>query len=209
MISVEQHLGPDPRAPSRSSRPSSSGVLDAQGCVLAADVAGPRVAARLHQLGDGRVCRARRRRRRRQPRSARSSCRSSTTSPPATPTPLSLATGPDHADHDRRPDAAGRRRRRAGRGDRRRAWCGWQSASAARSGQHVREEGEDVEAGDVRPARAAPCSGPGRSPCWPPPASPGCGWCPRPRVVVLSTGDELVEVGPHARLRPDRRLQLA
>ena len=59
----------------------------------------------------------------------------------------------------------------------------------------MREVGEDVEAGDVvlrrgtllGPGQIALARG-GRH-------SPRCGSCPRPRVVVVSTGDELVEVG--------------
>lgn len=62
------------------------------------------------------------------------------------------------------------------------------------SGQHVREEGDDVHAGDVvlrkgtllGPAQIALLAAAGLS---------RIRVVPRPRVVILSTGDELVEVG--------------
>jgi len=61
-------------------------------------------------------------------------------------------------------------------------------------GQHVREAGEDVEQGDVV-LRQGTLLGPGQIALL---AAAGLGRLrvvPRPRVVVLSTGDELVEVG--------------
>ena len=81
-------------------------------------------------------------------RSRRSCCRSSTTSPPATPTRCSLATGPDHADHDRRAAAAGRRRRRPRRGRPTAAWCESVLATAPRPGQHVRRWARTSHAGE-------------------------------------------------------------
>ena len=69
-----------------------------------------------------------------------------------------------------------------------------QVRAAAAVGQHVREAGEDVEQGDVV-LRKGTLLGPGQIALL---AAAGLGRLrvvPKPRVVVLSTGDELVEVG--------------
>ena len=102
--------------------------------------------------------------------------------------------GADDADHDRRADAARGRRRRAGRGDRRRAWSRVAGpAPAVAPGQHVRAPARTSRAGDVvlrrrHAARARPDRAAGRGR-----RRAGCAVRPKPRVVVLSTGDELVE----------------
>ena len=69
-------------------------------------------------------------------------------------------------------------------------------AITARSvvGQHVREEGEDVEAGRVV-LRRGTLLGPGQIALLAAAGVARLRVVPRPRVVVLSTGDELVEVG--------------
>ncbi len=61
-------------------------------------------------------------------------------------------------------------------------------------GQHVREAGEDVEAGTVV-LRAGTLLGPGQIALLAASGVARVRVAPRPRVVVLSTGDELVEVG--------------
>ena len=62
------------------------------------------------------------------------------------------------------------------------------------SGQHVREAGEDVEAGDVV-LRRGTLLGPGQIALLAAAGIARVRVVPRPRVVVISTGDELVEVG--------------
>jgi molybdopterin molybdotransferase len=61
-------------------------------------------------------------------------------------------------------------------------------------GQHVRETGEDVEAGTVV-LRRGTLLGPGQIALAAAAGVSRVAVVPRPRVVVLSTGDELVEVG--------------
>jgi molybdopterin molybdotransferase len=61
-------------------------------------------------------------------------------------------------------------------------------------GQHVREEGEDVEAGTVL-LRRGTLLGPGQIALLAAAGVARVRVVPRPRVVVISTGDELVEVG--------------
>lgn len=61
-------------------------------------------------------------------------------------------------------------------------------------GQHVREAGEDVEAGDVV-LRRGTLLGPGQIALLAASGVARLKVVPRPRVVVISTGDELVEVG--------------
>jgi molybdopterin molybdotransferase len=76
-------------------------------------------------------------------------------------------------------------------------------------GQHVREAGEDVEAGDVV-LRRGTLLGPGQIALLAASGVARLKVVPRPRVVVISTGDELVEVGLFHRFRhyrgADRRL---
>lgn len=62
------------------------------------------------------------------------------------------------------------------------------------TGQHVRETGEDVEAGAVV-LRRGTLLGPGQIALLAAAGVPRLRVVPRPRVVVVSTGDELVEVG--------------
>ena len=180
------------------------GVLDAQGCVLAGGRRGARLAARLHQLRDGRVCRARRR-----------------TSPAPAPSAGGAAGRQrhrrrqhqravarhraDHADHDRR--AACRRRRRGGPrgGDRRRGGPGQIRASrpgsASTSGRRARTSrpGTSSCAGHPARARADRPAGRGRR--------PGCGSC-RGRGSSSSRPATSSSRSAAPRLRPDRRLQL-
>ena len=61
-------------------------------------------------------------------------------------------------------------------------------------GQHVREAGEDVRAGEVI-LRAGALLGPGHIALLAAAGAARLRVVPKPRVVVLSTGDELVEVG--------------
>jgi molybdopterin molybdotransferase len=61
-------------------------------------------------------------------------------------------------------------------------------------GQHVRPEGDDVRAGDVV-LRSGTLLGPGQIALLAAAGLSRVRVVPRPRVVVLSTGDELVEVG--------------
>jgi molybdopterin molybdotransferase len=61
-------------------------------------------------------------------------------------------------------------------------------------GQHVREAGEDVEAGTVV-LRKGTLLGPGQIALLAAAGVPRVRVVPRPRVVILSTGDELVDVG--------------
>jgi molybdopterin molybdotransferase len=61
-------------------------------------------------------------------------------------------------------------------------------------GQHVREEGDDIHAGDVV-LRRGTLLGPGQIALLAAAGLSRIRVVPRPRVVVLSTGDELVEVG--------------
>jgi molybdopterin molybdotransferase len=61
-------------------------------------------------------------------------------------------------------------------------------------GQHIREEGDDVHAGDIVLRRGA-LLGPGQIALLAAAGLSRIRVVPRPRVVVLSTGDELVEVG--------------
>ncbi|WP_270889273.1 molybdotransferase-like divisome protein Glp [Pedococcus sp. 5OH_020] len=61
-------------------------------------------------------------------------------------------------------------------------------------GQHVRELGEDVEAGSVVLKRGT-LVGPGQIALLAAAGVPRLRVVPRPRVVVISTGDELVDVG--------------
>jgi molybdopterin molybdotransferase len=61
-------------------------------------------------------------------------------------------------------------------------------------GQHVREEGDDVHAGDVV-LRRGTLLGPGQIALLAAAGLSRIRVVPRPRVVILSTGDELVEVG--------------
>ena len=61
-------------------------------------------------------------------------------------------------------------------------------------GQHVRETGEDVESGDVV-LRRGTLLGPGQIALLAAAGIARVRVVPRPRVVVISTGDELVEVG--------------
>jgi molybdopterin molybdotransferase len=63
-------------------------------------------------------------------------------------------------------------------------------------GQHVREEGDDVHAGDVV-LRRGTLLGPGQIALLAAAGLSRIRVVPRPRVVILSTGDELVEVGAH------------
>ena len=60
--------------------------------------------------------------------------------------------------------------------------------------QHVRAQGSDVKAGDLA-LEAGTVLGPRRSACWPRSAAARSSVRPRPRVVVLSTGSELVQPG--------------
>ena len=108
---------------------------------------------------------------------------------------FALSPGHGGPDHDRRAGAAGRRRGRAGRVDRRRASPPCGSPRRRSSTQHVRHKGEDVQTGDVlledgtrpRPAPARPARlASGRS---------QVRSRPRPRVVIMSTGAELREPG--------------
>ena len=109
--------------------------------------------------------------------------------------------------HDGRADARRRRRGRDGRAHARRRRRPRRSSRPPSSGEHVRRAGGDVEAGDLvfaardaaRRRRTSECSR--ASTC----TSVTC--IPRPRVGVISTGDELVErgtarAGPHSRLQP-------
>jgi molybdopterin molybdotransferase len=61
-------------------------------------------------------------------------------------------------------------------------------------GQHVREEGDDIHAGDVV-LRRGTLLGPGQIALLAAAGLSRIRVVPRPRVVILSTGDELVEVG--------------
>jgi molybdopterin molybdotransferase len=65
---------------------------------------------------------------------------------------------------------------------------------ASALGQHVREAGEDVEQGTVI-LRRGTLLGPGQIALLAAAGVPRVRVVPRPRVVVVSTGDELVEVG--------------
>ena len=192
VISVEQHLD---RILStvKVIRPFELGVLDAQGCVLAADVeARGSLPGFTNSAMDGYAVHA-------------ADVATASADAPGRPARRQRHRGgqhqgavardrPDHADHDRRPDAARRRRGRARRGDRRGRRPGRRSGSAGPSARTCARP-----ARTSRPATSscagAPCSGPGRSPCSRRPGIARVRVVPRPRVVVISTGDELVEVG--------------
>ena len=62
-----------------------------------------------------------------------------------------------------------------------------------RLGEHIRRRGEEVRAGDVVLC-AGEVVGPPPSGCWPRPATRRCSVYRRPRVAIISTGSELVEV---------------
>ena len=97
------------------------------------------------------------------------------------------------ADPRRRRHHRADRERRARRGDRATIFDG------PPAGQHIRPSGEDVRAGQVLvPAGQAP----GRrrsSGCSPTPGSRTPASIPRPRVIVLSTGDELIRADRDSR----------
>ena len=111
------------------------------------------------------------------------------------------------ADHDRRPDAARRRRGRPDRGGHRGWWRRSRPGCRHAAGAHVRAAGHDTAAGRASwscPAALGPASVggarlAGARRAWPSAA--------RPRVAILSTGDELVAPGERARSGPDPRCQ--
>ena len=133
---------------------------------------------------------------------------------------------PGRPHHDRRPAAARRRGRRPRRVDRRRHWArarptAMRARSAAPEGAagevrvhrpaaaraHSARPGSDVQAGDRRPRARARSSARRRSACSPRSAAAPSRVRPRPRVVVMSTGSELVQPGEAVGPRPDLRLQ--
>ena len=69
------------------------------------------------------------------------------------------------------------------------------STRRSRPATHVRARRRRRRAGRRGVRRRAPCSARRTSACWPASASPTCRCRRRPRVGVLSTGDELVEGG--------------
>ena len=154
---------------------------------------GAAVAARVRQLGDGRVRRDRRRHRRRDTRAARVAARRrGHPGRPHRPAHTETRYGTPH--HDRRAAAAGRNRGGARRGHRRRD----------RHRRHPRERHSPVStsAAPARTSRRAPrCCGPARwspPPRWAWPPRSGLGELkvvPRQRVLVMSTGSELVAPG--------------
>ena len=174
------------------------------GCVLAEAVTSPRggAAVRQHAM-DGYAVRAADTAGAR--RGARSRCRWSATlaGRAAAPT-VAVGAGRGDADHDRRADARRRRRGRDGRAHRRgrRRTTVVRRSRRSAAGDHVRRAGDDV-AGRRRGrpgrhgARARPTSA-----CWPASAATEVAVVPRPRVGVLSTGDELVD--GRRRWRPAR-----
>ena len=150
--------------------------------------------ARLRQLGDGRVRRARRRRRRGAAEHARSRLPVVGEIAAGQSAPYALAAGHGGADHDRRTDAARAPTRRPGRVDRRRHRRR-SASSAARAGRSTSgARARTSQAGDLLLA-AGTVLGPRQVGLL---AAVGRGRVlvrPRPRVVVLSTGDELREPG--------------
>jgi molybdopterin molybdotransferase len=191
VISVEQHLNRI-LGTVRVIRPFELGVLDAQGCVLADDVAARgSLPGFTNSAMDGYAV------------YAADVATASTESPVVLPvvndiaagntSPLSLATGQTMrimtgAPMPRGADAIVPVEATDG---------GVVTVSVfERSvvGQHVREAGEDVEAGTVV-LRKGTLLGPGQIALLAAAGVPRVRVVPRPRVVVLSTGDELVDVG--------------
>ena len=106
-----------------------------------------------------------------------------------------LAPGHRAADHDRRPAARRRRRRRPGRAAPTAAPTSSRSATSCRPARHLRAAGEDIAAGDGGADRRRRRSAPPSSGLA---AAVGVTTLPvrrRPRVLVLSTGSELVAPG--------------
>ena len=190
MIAVEQHLARILDTV-RAVPPFDLGVLDAQGCVLAGDVtAQGQLPGFTNSAMDGYAVHA------------ADLEGASPEAPVVLPVvndiaagntnALSLATGQTMRIMTGAPMPRGRRRR-AHRADRRRGRPR-QPAHLAGAGQHVRHEGEDVRAGDVI-LRAGTLLGPGQIALLAAAGLARVRVVPRPRVVVLSTGDELVEPG--------------
>ena len=123
---------------------------------------------------------------------------------------VAVGAGRGDPHHDRRADARRRRRDRDGRAHRRVDGDDGRASItlAVEPGDHVRRAGGDLEAGRRRCSSRAPCSRPRTSACSRASASPRSRSYPRPRVGVLSTGDELVETRA-ARAGQDPRLQPA
>lgn len=191
MISVEQHLG----RILQTVRPVPSfdlGVLDAQGCVLATDVAANgQLPGFTNSAMDGYAVHA------------ADLAGASPESPVVLPVvndiaagntnALSLATGQTMrimtgAPLPRGADAVVPVEQTDG------GVVRVSLTAAPRPGQHVRLEGEDVHAGDCI-LRAGTLLGPGQIALLAAAGVPRVRVVPRPRVVVLSTGDELVEPG--------------
>ena len=116
------------------------------------------------------------------------------------PRRVELAAGPADPGHlllgrGRRAAAGRRRRRRAGRTGPTRAWPRSRSTTPPKRGYGVRRAGDELPAGHgagAAPARTSP------RPWWRCFAATGIGHVvvrPSPRVVVVATGDELVDVG--------------
>ena len=200
MKTVDEHLARHPRE-HRPLAPLELQLLDAQGCILAEDVTADGRPAALRQLLDGRLRGARRRRRGASEDAPGRSCRSSATSRPGSSRRYTRAARPDRADHDRRAGARRRRRRRPGRVDRRRASPRVQRSRAGARGRRSTSaaRGEDVRAGDVGARRRRPAR-PGQLGLLAAVGRDRVVVRPRPRVVVISTGSELVE--PGSRLAP-------
>ena len=106
------------------------------------------------------------------------------------------------------PMPARRRRRRDGRADVRSPTTTPRSSSVAAvaAGNHVRPAGDDLRPGRrcSRPATVADAAA--TSACWPARRGARSRSCRRPRVGVLSTGDELVDGPAPLRAGPDPRL---
>ena len=94
----------------------------------------------------------------------------------------------------------GSRRGDPGRGHRRRRRVGRDLGSRSTPGDDIRRAGEDIEAGRDGARAPAPSSAPPSSGCWPRSGASEVACALRPRVTVLTTGDELQE--PGAPLRP-------
>ena len=191
LTSVEEHLA-DILGTIRPLAPTELSLGDAHGLVLAEDVtAASPLPSFDNSAMDGYAVRvedvaaARRR--------TRSRCRWWPRSRRVTPGRTRCRRAP-HPDHDRRDAAARGRGRRAGGADRRRRRPGSRSAQKVDFGQSVRLAGGDAKAGEVlvtagtrlRPMHIAVIAAAGRGTVL---------VRPRPRVVVLSTGNELAEPG--------------
>ena len=138
-------------------------------------------------------------------RTTRCTCRWSARSAAGQTKLLALSPGHRGQDHDRRPGAAGRRRGRAGRVDRRRrrARCGSPGRPSAAS--TCGTAGEDVADGRRAARGRHASSARASSACSPSVGRSQVRSRPRPRVVVMSTGAELREPGHAAGPRLDLR----